>query len=77
MGAKIPDRKAGCPRRKFMENQDISAIRMNETDYSDVISERCGLFQMSELQKLLSDCKAKGIPFLLTDERGKITKRIV
>jgi hypothetical protein len=60
-----------------MENQKILTIRMDETDYSDVISERCGLFQMNELQKLLSDCKTEGIPFLLTDEWGKITMRIV
>jgi hypothetical protein len=60
-----------------MENQNFSAVRMNETDYSDVISGRCGLFQMNELQKLLADCKVKGIPFLLTDERGEIIKRIL
>ena len=77
MGAKIPDHKAGPPRRKFMEYQNVSAIRMNETDYSDVINGMCGQFQMNELQKLLSDCKAKGIPFLLTTEWGELTKRII
>lgn len=54
-----------------MEYQNVSAIRMNETDYTDVISGMFGQFQMNELQKLLSDCKAKGIPFLLTNEGGK------
>jgi len=60
-----------------MKNTTAKSVKMDETDYYDIVNGKCGGFPHEELNKVLLECGIRQMPFYLTNERGEIVKRII